>query len=140
MLASRIGGVVFLAPALDIAELAERTGKPLDYAAQVFYEVGVRFALDEIRAAARRLPAETQWQKLAVEATIEDVSTLQADLTGHVLKAVQLGAADPVAAWSAMHAAELAPAEAVARELRASLAPDLALLVVATRQLRQILG
>ena len=139
-LASRIGGMVFLAPALDIAELAERAGKPLDYAAQVFYEVGVRFALDEIRAAARRLPAETQWQKLAVEATIEDVSTLQADLTGHVLKAVQLGVADPVAAWSTMHAAELAPAEAVTRELRASLAPDLALLVVATRQLRQILG
>jgi glutamate dehydrogenase len=139
-LASRIGGMVFLAPALDIAELAERAGKPLDYAAQVFYEVGVRFALDEIRAAARRLPAETQWQKLAVEATIEDVSTLQADLTGHVLKAVRPGVADPVAAWSAMHAAELAPAEAVARELRASLAPDLALLVVAIRQLRQILG
>ena len=70
----------FLAAALEIADLAEHSGQPLDRAARVYYGVGARFALDEMRAAARRLPAETPWQKQAVEATIDDFFALQADL------------------------------------------------------------
>ncbi len=138
-LAAKIAAMIFLAPALDIVELAERAGQPLDRAARVYFEAGVRFALDEMRAAARRLPAETQWQKLAVEATIEDLLTLQADLSSRILAAAEASSADPLAAWSAVHAADLVPAEAFARELRASASPDLAMLVVAARQLRQML-
>jgi NAD-specific glutamate dehydrogenase len=50
------------------------------------------------------------------------------------------GADDPVAAWTATRAAPLAPAEAIAAKLRAALNPDLAMLVLAGRQLRQALG
>ncbi len=138
-LATKIAAMIFLAPALDIAELAERAGHPLDRAARIYYEVGVRFAFDEMRAAARRLPAETQWQKLAVEATIDDLLTLQAELVSRILAAAEASSADPLAAWCAAHAADLAPVEALARELRASAGPDLAMLVVAARQLRQML-
>ena len=95
MLAARIGAMIFLAPALDIAELAERAGRPIDRAAQIYYQAGVRFALDEMRAAARRLPAETQWQKLAVEATIEDMLALQAEITARVLASEQLAGCRP---------------------------------------------
>ena len=140
MLAGRIGAMIFLAPALDIAELAERAGRPIERAAQVYYQAGVRFALDEMRAAARRLPAETQWQKLAVEATIEDMLALQAEITARVLASEQLEAADPLADWTAARAGAFAGADALARELRANAAADLALLVVAARQLRQALG
>jgi glutamate dehydrogenase len=140
-LAARIAAMAFLAPALDIGELAERAGQRLERAAQIYYEVGVRFALDEMRTAARRLQAETQWQKLAVEAMIDDILTLQADLAARILSAQETASsADPLAAWSAAHAAELAPADGLARELRASITPDLALLVVAARQLRQTLA
>jgi glutamate dehydrogenase len=138
-LAARIGAMIFLAPALDIADLAERSGQPLERAARVYYGVGVRFALDEMRAAARRLPAETQWQRLAVEATIEDFLMLQAEIVLRVLESGHAEAPDPLAAWTD-GVAELAAADAIARELRASAAPDLALLVVAARQLRQTLG
>ncbi|MFZ3236185.1 MAG: NAD-glutamate dehydrogenase [Stellaceae bacterium] len=138
-LAARVGAMIFLAPALDIADLAERSNQPLDRAARVYYAVGVRFALDEMRAAARRLPAETQWQRLAVEATIDDFLALQADIVLRVLESGHAAAPDPLAAW-AEGIAELAAADTVARELRASAAPDLALLVVAARQLRQGLG
>ena len=95
-LAVKIAAMIFLAPALDIAELAERASKPLDRAARIYYEVGVRFALDEMRAAARRLPTETQWQKLAVEATIDDLLTLQADLTSQILATADASADDPL--------------------------------------------
>ena len=48
--------------------------------------------------------------------------------------------ADPIAAWAKEREPALAPANAIAAELRAAAAPDLAMLVVAGRQLRQALG
>jgi len=137
-LAQRVGGAIFLATALEIADLAERSARPLDRAAQLYFAVGARFGLDDMRAAARRLPAETSWQKLAVEATVDDVFALQADLAARVLAEGETEA-DPVAAWARSRAAALAPAETLAAELRAATTPDLALLVVAARQLRQAL-
>ncbi len=139
-LAAQIGAMMFLAPALDIAELAEGAAQPLNRTARVYYGAGVRFALDEMRAAARRLPAETQWQKLAVEATVDDLLALQADIVRRILASEHASDPDPLAAWAAANATALAPAELPAREVRASTAPDLALLVVAVRQLRQALG
>jgi glutamate dehydrogenase len=139
-LAARVAAAPYLAAALDIADLAERARQPLERAARAYYGVGSKFALDDMRAAARRLPADTQWQKQAVEAIIDDLFGLQADLTGRVLEGDHAGEADPLAAWSAAHAAALAPTEPPIRELRAATAPDLAMLIVVGRQLRQVLG
>ncbi len=138
--ARRIAGLIFLACALDIADLAERSAQPLDRAARIYYGAGAQFALDEMRAAARRLPAETPWQKLAVEAVIDDLFALQADLAGRILASECAAMPDPLLAWSAARAVSLTRAEAVARELRAATTPDLAMLVVANRQLRHALG
>jgi glutamate dehydrogenase len=139
----RVGGIIFLTTAFEIGDLADRSGQPIDRAAGVFYGVGARFALDGLRDAARRLPAETQWQKAAVDTLIDDFYALQADLAERVLKSGG-GAArdngDPIAGWAASRAAQLAPAEAIAAELHAVPTPDLAMLVVAGRQLRQALG
>ncbi len=139
-LATRVGGTMFLAAALDIADLAERSGHELDRAARVYYAVGAQFALDEMRVAARRLRAETPWQKQAVEATIDDLFALQTDLAARILaSSSSTQPEDPIAAWSADHAAALSPAEPLLRELRVTAAPDLAMLVVAGRQLRHAL-
>jgi len=138
-LARRIGGIVFLAPALEISDLAERTATPLERAARAYYGAGDRFALDDMRAAAQRLPAETAWQKQAVETVIDDSFALQAEFSERALRDGADGA-DPVATWAASRGAALAPAEASVTELRAATAPDLAMLVVAGRQLRQALG
>jgi glutamate dehydrogenase len=138
----RVGGIVFLTTAFEIGDLAQRTGQPIDLAARTFYGVGARFALDGLRDAASRLPAETQWQKAAVETLIDDFYTLQADLAERVLKGAEearTGVDDPVAAWADSRAGQLGPAEAIAAELRAAPNPDLAMLVVAGRQLRQAL-
>jgi glutamate dehydrogenase len=139
-LAQRIGGVEFLAAGLEIADLAERSGQELDVAARVYYGTSARFALDEMRSAARRLRTETAWQKQAVEATIDDLFALQTDIASHILTSGCDGQPDPVGAWSASHAGALAPAEPLIRELRVTAAPDLAMLVLATRQLRRALN
>jgi glutamate dehydrogenase len=139
-LATRVAGTTFLAAALDVAELAEHSSQPLDRAARLYYGVGAQFALDEMRAAARRLRAETPWQKQAVEATVDDLLGLQADLAERILSSDNAAQADPLAAWSAAHEADLRPIEPLMRELRAATTPDLAMLVVAGRQLRHTLG
>ena len=142
-LARRVAAIVFLITAFEVADLAERAGQPIERAGRTYYGVGARFALDELRAAGRRLPAETPWQKTAVEALIDDFYALQVELAERVLKSAATengGAEDPVAAWAANRAPQLAPADAVAAELRATPNPDLAMLVVAGRQLRQALG
>jgi glutamate dehydrogenase len=139
-LAIRLGGATFRAAAFDIADLAERSGHDIKRVGQVYYGTGAQFALDEMRMAARRLRAETPWQKQAVEATIDDLFMLQTDLAAAILASSRGTQADPIAAWSADHAAMLAPAEPLLRELRVVTSPDLAMLVVAGRQLRHALG
>jgi glutamate dehydrogenase len=139
-LATRIGAMMYLAAALDIAELVERSRQPLDRAARIYYGVGAQLALDEMLAAARRLPAETPWQKQAVEATIDDLFTLQSDLAARILASDYAAQADPLAAWSAARPAALAAIEPLIGELRAATTPDLAMLVVAGRQLRHAVG
>jgi glutamate dehydrogenase len=138
-LARRIGRIIFLTSAFEVGDLAARSRQPIERAARAFYGVGARFALDDLRAAARRLPGETNWQKAAAETVIDDSYCLQVDLSARVLD--EAGAvADPLAAWIEAHAAALVPAEAVAAELRVTQVPDLAMLVVAGRQLRQATG
>jgi glutamate dehydrogenase len=137
-LAARVGAVIFLTTSLEVGELAARAGQPIARAARTFYQVGARFACDELRDRARRLPAETVWQKAAAATLIDDFYALQADFAERVLKGAD-SAADPLTAWTQAHTAELVPADAVAADLRAAGAPDLAMLVVAARQLRQIL-
>jgi glutamate dehydrogenase len=139
-LAVRIAALPFLACALDIGELAERSLQPLERTARIYYGAGAQFALDEMRAAARRLPADTPWQKLALESMIDDLFALQADLAARILASDCAAKPDPLVAWSTANAASLAPVEALTRELRAANIPDLAMLVVASRQLRQVLG
>src|SRR5207244_9483731 len=125
-LATRVAGIIFLTTAFEVGELAERSARPVDHAARTFYGVGARFALDQLRDAARRLPAETAWQKAAVETLIDDFYVLQSDLAARVLAGAD-GAADPLAAWLEIHPGQLAPAQAAAAELGAATAPDLAI-------------
>ena len=100
---------------------------------------GAHFALGEMRTAARRLPAETAWQRQAIETVIDDLFALQSETALSALQTAVDGS-DPLAAWTKERATALAPAEAIAAELRAGATPDLAMLVVASRQLRQALG
>jgi glutamate dehydrogenase len=138
-LAQRLAGLRFLTSSLEIAELAERTKQPVDRTARIYYAAGAHFALDEMRTAARRLPADTPWQKTAIDTVVDDLFTLQTDLAARILARGGNGE-DPVASWATRRAAALAPAESAATELRTAPSPDLAMLVVATRQLRQAVG
>ena len=80
---------------------------------------------------ARKLVADTQWQKLAVTALIEDLYAHQADLTARAL-----AQGDDFEQWLAGHARDLDRVSALMREIATAHPPDLAMLTVANRTLR----
>ena len=86
----------------------------------------------KMRAAAENLRPDSNWQKMAIGALIDDFFQHQTELTRKVLG--QSAGPAPLAG----HAAVIAPLDAVLAEIRAAPAIDLAMLTVANRQFRAL--
>jgi glutamate dehydrogenase len=135
-LASRIAGLEFLVSATDIVRLAEESGRDLIAIGRLYFAVGSRFALDVLREAAETLRPETNWQKMAIGALIDDFFQHQTELTRKALG--KEASADPLAEFLARHDGEIGPLDALLGEIRAAPAIDLAMLTVANRQFRAL--
>jgi len=133
-LALRVARLDFLLSAVDIVRLAKTAQRDLLEAGQRFFAVGAHFKLDALRLAARKLFADTQWQKLAVAALIEDLYAHQADLTARAL-----ARGGDFQHWLDGHARDLGRLDTLVREIDAATQPDLAMLTVANRALRGFL-
>jgi glutamate dehydrogenase len=125
----------FTVSAVDIVRLANTTNQNVLELGRRFFAIGSRFRLDALRVAARKVDAQSAWQKRAVAAVIEDLYAQQAELTA---KAVT--ESSDFDAWLERHARDLARLELLEREIEAAPAPDLAMLTVATRTLRGFLA
>jgi glutamate dehydrogenase len=112
-------------------------GSPLDVVAagRVYFHAGARFGLGRLRLAARRLKAETSWQKKAVAALVDDFFQIQSELSRRVA-----GDGGAVDAWAAERGPALAPLDAVLGDMLTTPEPDLAMLTVAARQMRALLA
>src|SRR5262249_23653818 len=84
-LAARVARLAFLGSAVDIVRRCATTGGEIEALGRRCFAVGARFKLDLLRQAARRLEAQTAWQKLAINALIEDLYGHQADLAAKAL-------------------------------------------------------
>ncbi len=133
-LALRVARLDFLLSAVDIVRLAATTKQDLIACGHRFFAVGSRFHLDTLRIAARKLASDTQWQKRAASALIEDLYAHQTDLAARAMT----GDGD-FDKWLASHAADLARLNALVHEIEAASPPDLAMLTVANRALRGFL-
>src|SRR6185437_2479187 len=133
-LALRVARLNFLLSSVDIVRLAKTAQRDLLEAGQRFFAIGARFKLDSLRGAARKLFAETQWQKLTISALIEDLYAHQADLTARAL-----ARGGDFRLWLDGHARDLGRLDTLVREIEAATQPDLAMLTVANRALRGFL-
>jgi glutamate dehydrogenase len=133
-LALRVARLDFLHSAVDIVRLAASGQKDVVDIGRRFFAIGSRFKLDALRAAARKLVVETQWQKLAAAALIEDFYAHQSDLTARAV-----GHDNDFESWITRHEADLARLEILVREIEGAPQPDLAMLTVANRALRGFL-
>jgi glutamate dehydrogenase len=146
-LARRVASLEFLAPGLDIVRMAQATSVAVDTVGRTYFAVGDRFDIDWLRDAAATVPEDTHWSRLAVTAIVDDLYTHQRDLTARVLAAngqgvngAGNGVAAMIESWTAERGPALAQTDALLADLRQAGSVDLAMLAVANRQLRSLIG
>jgi glutamate dehydrogenase len=132
--AYRIASLGVMGAALDIVRLS-RTGRPVEDVAKVYFSVGARFGLERLRTAGASIAAETPWQKAAVAAVIDDLFNYQSTLASRVLSESD-GAREPVEKWLSTRPREVERIDQMMTDFRAAQTVDLAMLTVASRQLR----
>jgi glutamate dehydrogenase len=141
-LALRVASLRLLPPALDVCRIARNLDIDVGEAARTFFAVGQRFGFDWLRSAANQLPTDDAWDKLAVGAIIDDFYGHQSDLTTRVLQTATdtKNGTDAVEHWAQSRQALVNRTEQLVQELRSAGTPDLAMLAVANRQLKSMVG
>jgi glutamate dehydrogenase len=135
-LAYRVASLGVLTASLDIVRLAR--GRAVEEVARVYFGVGARFGLDRLRVAGASIAAETPWQKVAVSAVIDDLFNYQSILASRVIAEAN-GARDPIEPWLAARLRAVERIDQTLTDFRAAQTFDLAMLTVASRQLRALI-
>jgi glutamate dehydrogenase len=143
-LARRVAALRFLSPALDVIEVGQRLGRPVEEVGAVYFALGERLELDWLSARIEILPRDDRWQTLARAALRDDWSALRATLTAEVLAtgasiAVE-GVPGIVDDWVARRRAAAERFLLVLDDIRAVASPDLATLSVAVREARALVS
>jgi glutamate dehydrogenase len=126
--------------ALDIVEIANESRRSVQEVAGAYFGVGGRFNLSWLRAQIGGLPGDSHWQTLAKTALTSDLSSLQTEITGMVLK-LSPEAKEPEAlirAWEAQHKNGLDRFRHLLADVQSAGIPDLSMLSVALRELRNL--
>jgi glutamate dehydrogenase len=137
-LAAQVDRSEHLFTALDIAEIAEGSKRPVPLTAQVHAGVGERLGLERMRQQIELLPAENYWQGLAKLALADDVVDLQRSIAQQALGHQQGDAREVLDHWEQGNRQALERAQRLLAELRDTPTGDLAMLSVALRELRNL--
>ncbi len=138
-IALRVAALDTLYAALDIVEIAESSQRPVETVAGVYFQLSSKLGLAWLRDRISKLPGDSHWQTLAKGSMRDDLAGLQRTLAGNVLANGPDN--DPralVAAWEARSRETMERASRLLGELRAAPAPDLAMLSVGLRELRNL--
>ncbi len=146
-LGRRVALLPLLASGCDIvtvAHEAEQRGAPraIDEIGRLYFRVGHRFGFEWLRRVARRLPAQRAWDKQAVAAVFDELFISQRQLVSSMLAACQPGdELDTVLdSWVESKRPVVARTQQLISELQSAPTPDFAMLAVANRQLKGMLG
>ena len=141
-LARRIAGLAPLAPVCDIVRIASRLEMPVLQVAQIYFNIGERFGFNWLRRAAGQLSTDTAWDKLAVTAVVDDLFGHQASLSLRILERATDGAKPNavIEAWADARRPMVSRSQQLLGELQTSGSPDFAMLAVANRQLKTMVG
>ncbi len=130
LLARDIAILTPLSAACDIVGIATGRGLEVAQVGRVHYETGARFGLDRLRGAARRMPCESEWEKQALHAILDDLYGQHRALTGAILDD-----ALTVDDWCAARGTAFTRARDVVLQVLNAPKLDIAMLAVATRQI-----
>ena len=139
-LAQDITALVPLSAGLDLIAVAERAGQSVAQVAPLYFDLGSRVGFDALRAAAQRATGASHWHTQAIEAIVDDIDALQAELATRICCAPAQGnRGEPVAVLEAWEARNRPVIERIGRtvsEVRSAANVDVAMLAVAGRRLR----
>ncbi len=126
--------------ALDIVDVADATDQPLEAVAAVYFTLGDRLKLHWLRDHIEALPRDNRWRTLARSALRDDLYSLQAALTGEILRAVSedLPALERINAWVDTNPGPVERALQVLTDINSSGTFDLSTLSVALREIRNL--
>jgi glutamate dehydrogenase len=139
-LARRVAGADLAHAALDIVELAQSSARTVVCVADVFFALTAKLHLSWLREQIGLLPSDSHWQALAQAALSDELAELLRSLTGDVLGR-NPDIAEPRAlidAWEESVRSPLERVNQVLAEVRAATSPDLAILSVGLRELRNL--
>jgi glutamate dehydrogenase len=137
-LARQVGAADRLFSALDVAEIAESGGSPLDATSEVHFGVGERLGLEKLRQQIELLPADSHWQSLAKVALADDLADLQRSIALDAVGGAKGSATERLTSWETRNPLAFARARRMLTELGDAPSPDLAMLSVALRELRNL--
>ncbi len=127
---------------LNVVEIAERDGMPVDDVARVHFTLGERLGLSTLVQRILTLPREDRWQTMARAALRDDLHSVHAQLTSQVLAATS--AEDPaplrVATWEESDAVMVSRSASTLAEICADDRADLARMSVGLRVVRGLLA
>jgi len=132
-LARQMGHLMLQVSALDIVRTASACKLDVETVAKLYFEISERFGIGWLRLSAEALPVETHWQKLAIDAVIEELYAHQKAITLNVVLDAN-GADNPLDEWIKKHQADAERAWSLVKELKASEQMDLSMLAVASRR------
>ncbi|KQP28248.1 NAD-glutamate dehydrogenase [Methylobacterium sp. Leaf102] len=98
--AQRLASLAALAAGPDIVRVAEDGGQPVAGIAATHFALARHFSLDDLVAAARKVPVDDTFDRVALERAISGLSTAHRRLTAEVVADVGTGP-EAVEAWSA---------------------------------------
>jgi glutamate dehydrogenase len=139
-LAARIAGLEAMFSVLDIVEVADKFKLDVTRVARAHFALSGELEFPWLRASVGMLPADDHWHTLAKAALRDDLSSILRALTADALRTDAL-ATDPgvlISSWKARNAVLYARFQQILSELRAAESPDLAMLSVAMRELRNL--
>jgi glutamate dehydrogenase len=141
-IARRAAALQTLAGAGDLMLAAKANNCSIEEAARVYFRLGERLLLASLGIGAQKLPREGQWPSQAAISMLDELAAIHAELLASVLRAAgPQGAADPdtaLARWSEGRKTALERIDRLQEELAAAGQLDLAMLAVATAELRAL--
>jgi glutamate dehydrogenase len=139
-LADRVAALVNLYTACDIVRLASSRKLPVPHVSNLYYLVSSQFRLGRLRAAAEGLDASTHWQKLALDALVEEIYGHQLRMTTQILDFAgpKTAPEKALAQWTERNQEVVDQANHLLNELWSTGMSDVSMVAVASRQLRAL--
>ncbi|HKH58367.1 MAG TPA: NAD-glutamate dehydrogenase [Rubrobacter sp.] len=140
-LAQRAANLGPMFSALDITDVANSTGEPLETTAAVYFTLGDRLKLHWLRRHIEALPRDNRWRTLARSALRDDIFNQHALLTAEVLgeTAEDKPADERIEAWVEANQGPADRTLQVLTDINSSGTFDLSTLSVALREIRNLI-